>query len=136
MHIFVLTATYALPSNLLILSHFWPKTFFSPNFLNITPHNFSVLKSVQMRPRHWQRPFWPWPMPRPRNFVFSLGDEIRRPSPNFVTHESYIGYIDDVKQKKLMSSLFMWLNNSRNTYKANDTSHGSLGWLQWHLYDT
>jgi hypothetical protein len=60
-----------------------------------------------MGPSHWQRPFWPWAMPRPRNFVFSLGDEIRRLSPNFVTPYSYIDYSDNVQQRKLMSSLFM-----------------------------
>ncbi len=43
----------------------------------------------------------PTPVPRPRNFVFSLGDKIRLPSPNFVTPYSYIGYNDDVQQRKL-----------------------------------
>jgi hypothetical protein len=80
-----------------------------------------------MGSRHCERPFWPWPMFRPQNLVFTLGDEIRRLSPNFVTLESYIGTIDDVKQRKLMLSLFMCLNHSRNPYKANDTSHGPLG---------
>jgi hypothetical protein len=101
--------------------------FFHKTFLT-SPHTFfSALKSVQMGPRHWQRPFWPWPMPRPRNFVFSLGDEIRRLSPNFVTPYSYKGYSDNVQQMKLMLSLFMRFKKSRSPYKANDTSHGSLG---------
>jgi hypothetical protein len=53
-----------------------------------------------------------------------LGDEIRRPSPNFVTPYSYIGYNDDVQQRKLILPLFMCLKNCRNPYKANDTSYG------------
>ena len=72
-------------------------------------------------------------MPRPRNFVFSLGDEIRRLSLNFVTLLSYIGYKNDFKERILMTAFYLYETNSMNPYKENDTLHGGLCQFLLHL---
>jgi hypothetical protein len=62
-----------------------------------------------------------------------VGDEIRRPSFNFVTLRSFQSYNDDFQQRMLMWSLFLWWENSLNPYDSNDTLHGFIGWVQWHI---
>ena len=65
-------------------------------------------------------------MHRPRNFVFSKSGKIRRPSLNFVTLLSYIGYNDDFKKRILIAAFYLVETNSTNPYKENDIQHGSL----------
>ncbi len=33
----------------------------------------------------------------------------------------------------LMWSLFLWWENSLNPYDSNETLHGFIGWVQWHI---
>ncbi len=74
------------------VTHLDENSFFSQNFLNIiffgieicTDRTEGLEEAVLALANAY----------RPRNFVFSLGDEIRRPSPNY----SYIGYNDVNKQ--------------------------------------
>jgi hypothetical protein len=103
-------------SNFVILlseNIFFHQTFF------ILPHNFFWYWSLYS----WGlwillRQFWP----RPRNFVFRrVKNEIRRPSINFVTLLSYMGYNDDFKERILMTWHFilwkqiLWNHTKRMT---------------------
>jgi hypothetical protein len=65
------------------------KHFFRQSFLRV-PHIFFSIDVCKPGSWNWPRPYWPWTILRPQNFVFSQGYKIRRPSPNFVTLESYI----------------------------------------------
>ncbi len=50
-----------------------------------------------------------------------------------VTLRSFQSYNDDFQQRMLMWSLFLWWENSLNTYDSNDTLHGFQGWVQWRI---
>ncbi len=105
--------------------------FFLQTFLR-TPHDFFGIEICTDGTYALFEAFWSYTMLRPQKFIFLWGDEIRRPSSNFVTPWSFLSYNDHFKHRMFMSSLFLWWKNSLNPQEANDTLHGSIGCLRWH----